>query len=113
MEAISCKLCGTVIAERMERPIGYEIGRSGQTVKVVAREFVRFPIYTEIKIAFDDGSYHVTHGCSNCIVSALPPAVLAELHQADQEESPDGYTEREKARYPVGIVFLKIGGGPA
>jgi hypothetical protein len=110
MDSIVCKLCGTVIAERMERPIGYETDRAGNRVKVVAREFVRYPLYTEIKIAMDDGSWHVTHGCSNCLHDHLPLDVLQELHEADQEESPDGFTKREKDRRPVGVTGLKKGG---
>lgn len=110
MQSISCKLCGTVIAERMERIKGFETDRAGNRTKIISREFVRFPFYAEVKIAFDDGSSHVTHGCSKCLHMNLTPGVLEELHRADQLESPDGYTARERARRPVGVVGLKIGG---
>lgn len=110
MQSISCKMCGTVIAERTERIKGFETDRAGNRIKIVAREFVRFPHYAEIKIAFDDGSSHVTHGCSKCLYQGLSLKVLEELHRADQLESPDGYTARERARRPVGIIGLKVGG---
>jgi hypothetical protein len=113
MQSLSCKLCGSVIAEKLERPLGYEVDRQGNKTKVVTREFVRYPIYTEMRILFDNGSDHVTHGCANCMTVTLPPEVLDELHRADQEESPDGYTELEKQRYPIGVVHVKTGGEPA
>jgi hypothetical protein len=110
LEGISCKICGTVIAERMERPVGYEVSRTGETVKVVTREFVRFPSYSEIKIALDSGGFHVTHICSTCAQKPLTPDTLLEVYRADQEESPDGYTDREREVRPVGVVQVLIGG---
>lgn len=110
-EAISCKICGTVIAEKMERTIGYETDRAGNRIRVVARQFVYLPTYTEIKIVFEDGSDHVTNGCSNCMHDQLKPEVLDEIHRADQEQSPDGYTERERNRHSVGVIGVVKGGG--
>jgi hypothetical protein len=113
MISLSCKLCGSVIAEKLEQTLRFETDRMGNKIKVVAREFVRYPIYTEMRILFDDGSDHVTHGCANCMTVTLPTEVLDELHRADQEDSPDGYTEREKARHALSIVTIKTGGEPA
>jgi hypothetical protein len=110
MDAISCKICGTVIAERMERPIGFETDRAGNRIKVVAREFVYVPNYMEIRIAFDDGSHHITHGCSACLTANLTPEVLEELHVADQIDSPDGFTQRERDRKPIGVISAKTVG---
>lgn len=110
-EAISCKICGTVIAEKMERIVGYEMDRAGNRTKVISRQFVYLPTYTEIKITFDDGSNHVTNGCSICMHDKLRPEVLEEIHRADQEQSPDGYTERERQRHPIGVVGIVKGGG--
>jgi hypothetical protein len=106
IEALQCKICGTTIADTVERIIGYEMTRGGQRIKVVNRQFTRLPNYREVKIEFDDSSNHVTNGCDKCLSMNLHPSVLAELHEADQLESPDGYTDRERARYPVGVITI-------
>lgn len=110
---LCCKLCGTVIAGKQERIIRYETDRQGNRVKVVRDQFTRHSNYVEIKMAFegDDEYYHITQGCSKCLNTKLSVPVLTELHQADQEESPDGYTERERARVPTHVVALRSDGG--
>jgi len=112
LRELMCKMCGTVIAGFTERIVGYEMDRAGNKVKVVSRQFTRFHNYTELKIAFSDGSFHVTNGCSACLSMSLPPAALDELHRADQEESPDGYTERERERAdPTAVAVRHDAGG--
>jgi hypothetical protein len=107
-KSIQCKLCGTVIADTVDIVRGYEKSKGGQTIKVVQRQLTYNANYREIKIAFEDPNYfHVTHGCDKCLSLDLPMAVLVELHAADQEESPDGFTERERAQVPVGVVVLQ------
>lgn len=108
LEALQCKLCGAVIADTIERVTGYEVDRGGNRVKIVNRQFTRFANFTEIKILFNDGSMHVTTGCSKCLNLNLRPAVLDEMHQADQEESPDGYTDRERARRAVHVTTVRV-----
>lgn len=108
LRSLQCKLCGTVIGDVVEKAVGYENSRGGQLVKVVTRQFMRFSNYTEIKIAFEDPLYyHVTNGCDKCLHMHLPVNVLAELHAADQEDSPDGYTDREKAQVPLAVMVLR------
>lgn len=108
MKALQCKLCGVVIADTVDRTVGFERTRGGQLIKVVRRQMTRFGNYCEIKIAFADPNYfHVTHGCRGCMHMGLHPSILAEIHAADQEVSPDGYTAKEKAQTPVGVVALQ------
>lgn len=108
VQSIQCKMCGTVIADTVDRVRGYERTKSGQLIKVVQRQFTRFSNYREIKIAFENPLYfHVTHGCSDCMSMTLTSAHLAELHAADQEDSPDGYTERERVQVPTFVLVLK------
>jgi|SRR5262245_35642540 len=109
VRSLQCKLCGIVIADTVDRIRGYERTRSGQLVKVVERQLTRFTNYREIKIAFDDPLYyHVTHGCADCFHIHLEPDVLAELHAADQAESPDGFTAREMSKTPIGVSVLQV-----
>ena len=110
---ILCKLCGSVIAAKTERIIRYDTDRQGNRVKVVRDQFTRFSNYAEIKISFvgDDEYFHITHGCTKCLNTGLSVDVLTELHQADQEESPDGYTDRERARVPIKVEALRNDGG--
>lgn len=108
VQSIQCKTCGAVIADTIDRVKGYEMTKGGQLVKVVQRQLTRFANYREIKIAFENPRYfHVTHGCSDCMSMTLTPPQLIELFVADQEESSDGYTERERAQVPVGVVVLQ------
>lgn len=108
LKTLQCKLCGSVIADVIERALRYEKSPGGQLVKVVQRQFTRLSNYREMKIAFEDPTYfHVTHGCAACLRPDLEVAILQELHAADQEESPDGYTDRERAQVPVGILVLQ------
>lgn len=67
-----CKVCGAQIGR-------YEQDRKG---------FVRNSMYAEVKIQFDDGSYHVTNGCKNCIKMSLAPDTLQEMYEADCEDAP-------------------------
>lgn len=110
---IMCKICGTVIAAKIERILRFEVTRQGERVKVVSETFSRMSNYVEIKIGFegDDEYTHITHGCDKCMTLTLSSAALAELHQADQEKSPDGYTDRERSRVPTQVIALKADGG--
>ena len=108
LKSIQCKLCGIVIADTIDRIRGYEQTRGGQLIKVVQRQLTRFANYREIKIAFEDPNYfHITHGCDKCLTLNLSLAKLQELHMADQEESPDGFTAREQAQIPIGVAVLR------
>lgn len=105
--SMQCKICGNVIADTQEVILRHERTPAGQIVKVVQRQFVRLGNYREIKIGFENPRYfHITHGCSDCLKMNMPIEVLAELHAADQAESPDGYTRRERAQVPTGVLIL-------
>lgn len=111
LQSLQCKLCGAVIADTADRIVRYEMSRGGERIKVIKRQFTRLSNYREIKIAFDDPLYfHVTHGCSGCMGMSLPADVLAEMHRADQEHSPDGYTDRERSKTPTHVVAVSTGG---
>ena len=109
LKSVQCKLCGVVIADTVDRIVGYETSRGGQLVKVVRRQFTRFANYCEIKVAFEGTLYsHITHGCRGCLAAHMSPAVLSELHTTDQDIDPDGYTEREKEMNPSGVAVLRL-----
>lgn len=107
MQAIQCKMCGDVIADTVERTVAFEMDRAGNKVKVVNRKFTMFPNYTEAKIIFHDGTFHVTHGCRRCMTLELNTDALDEIHRADQEDSPDGYTEAERNRSAVAVTVVR------
>lgn len=75
--ALDCKICGARIASTQLRPNP----GAGHTMK-----FTRSNLYAEIKFELDDGSYHVTNGCKNCLGMGLTPDVLQELFDADMED---------------------------
>jgi len=105
--SLACKLCGTTIADTVERTIRYERNRLGERVRVTREQFTRFANYTEAKIEFSDSSYHITHGCDKCLsIVGMSPAKLDELHEVDQLESPDGFTARERARSALGVIAI-------
>ena len=112
VQSVQCKVCGVVIADTVERTLRYEQGRSGERTRVVNQQFTRLANYREIKIVFEDPTYfHVTNGCNKCLSMSMDIAILAEMHEADQLESPDGYTERERAQKPIGVVTLSATSG--
>ena len=66
---ILCKGCGCEIA------------------KQTPRGFVRGTNYAELKMGFDDGSFHVTNLCSACVKDASRDAAFcASLHKADMDQ---------------------------
>lgn len=77
-----CKICGTAIAGTTYRPKG-----SGLKIDQLVEKFIRFPVYAEMKLECNDGSFHVTHGCKDCITTMQPIAVLRELWRSDLEEA--------------------------
>jgi hypothetical protein len=107
--SLQCKVCGDTIADTQDRTTAYEVTRSGERVKVVKRQYVHFANYTEAKIEFTDGSFHITNGCDKCLTAHMSLAVVKEMYRADQEDSPDGYTDIEQAREPARIVRVVRG----
>lgn len=94
--ALDCKLCGTRIASTQLRP--------GPLPNSVPKpKFSRNNMYAEIKFQFDDGSYHVTNGCKNCLSKDMPPEVLQELFEADME---DALVHAKGGAKPTKVVVL-------
>jgi hypothetical protein len=87
VKEIFCKLCGAQIAG--ERRVLLNTRKDKNTGKIIEEysvKFQRLPTYAELKMQFEDGSYHVTNGCSSCMQMHLHPEVLQELYDADAEE---------------------------
>ena len=78
IDRLFCKMCGEPIAGTVEAPRG-----SGAMASRLVMRFRRFPNYIEAKFLFDDGHFHVTNGCKNCITMGLTPTQMEELHAAD------------------------------
>lgn len=76
-----CKVCGEQIAGMVPRPKG-----PGPEIGVLVEKFTRFPNFADAKFHFNDGSFHVTNGCQNCLRLGLTPAEMLELYRCDMEE---------------------------
>lgn len=109
LSVLRCKICGTVIGERAERSHGFKRLPDGRMIERISDQFHRNNLYCEIKIAFEDGSAHVTNGCKNCLVGLTDGAILSELEQADMLE------QKLKPRTAIvaEVVEVKAGGGIA
>lgn len=102
IQKIFCKVCGSGIAGTTERPRG-----SGPMADQMVERFMRFPNYVEAKFEFDDGSFHVTSGCRDCVHAGIDRQTMLELYQADMAEMkmPAG------DRTPIQVIAVKPGGG--
>lgn len=73
-EEMYCKVCGTVIAQLEYKPKG----------DVVVERFTRTPNYAELKMKMQDGSKHITNGCSVCVRRAMKDEKLMQaMYEAD------------------------------
>lgn len=73
-EKMYCKVCGEVIADLQYKPKG----------DFVVERFTRTPSYAELKMQMQDGSKHITNGCSTCIRRAMKDVPLMQkMYQAD------------------------------
>lgn len=95
LNRVYCKMCGVEIAGLVERPKG-----SGPKNSIMVTKFIRFPNYAEIKMEFDDGSFHVTNGCNVCLHEELSANDLLDLYLADcaDQKTPVG------SRKPIRVV---------
>lgn len=110
VEELFCKLCGSSIAGyRASLDKGSSV--DGQIMGTRTVRFMRSSIYAEMKIEFEDGSFHVTSGCSNCLNPNLSKAHLKELHVADMEQDPFPGSDKLAKRVPKRIVIVQVGGG--
>lgn len=94
--AVACKICGTQIANTQEKP-----GPFPDSAPV--KRFMRSNLYAEIKFEFDDGSYHVTNGCKNCLSKDMSPELLEQLFLADME---DALVNSKAGAKPTKVVVL-------
>jgi hypothetical protein len=107
LERLQCKLCGTVIGEVQERTIGTRQRTNGRMVERVIETFTRNHLYTEVKIVYDDGSAHITNGCSRCLTGDLNEEQMDELTYTDE----DDLGLKRSGRKPLAVVKALIGGG--
>lgn len=99
--ALDCKICGTRIASTYLRPGPFP-------ASVPIPKFSRNNLYAEIKFEFDDGSYHVTNGCKNCLGKDMSPELLQELFNADME---DALVHAKAGAKPTKVVVLDTTAG--
>jgi len=104
---LHCKICGVVIGETGTRTLDRIRDPGGNIVERVMESFLRNDLYTEMKIAYDDGSAHVTNGCRTCLTTALTMDELAQLTRADEIDLELPHREGK----PIAIVKIKAGGG--
>src|SRR5215813_11347863 len=107
MQRLLCKVCGVVIGERELRSLERKADPGGRLVERIVDGFIRNDLYTEMKIAYDDGSAHVTNGCKNCLTQALTLDDLAALTIADEID----LQLPHRTGKPIGIVKIMAGGG--
>jgi hypothetical protein len=85
IKELYCKVCGRLIGE------------------AVGREFIRNDWFAEIKMRMDDGSFHISVGCSKCLAD-MPIPAMKELFDSDIAEVLPGKVEAFKDRQPVRLV---------
>lgn len=102
VKALFCKICGVNIADTIPRP-----GPHVNSVPVM--RFSRNALYAEIKFDFDDGSFHVTNGCKDCLKMNLTPAVLQQLYDADMVDAL--FLPKEEGVKPVHVLILDLTAG--
>jgi hypothetical protein len=107
LSRLQCKLCGTVIGEIQMRTVGFRERPNGRIVERIVENFTRNHLYSEIKIACEDGSAHVTNGCHKCLTGELSVEVLEELIQTDEEEQELSPSARKVTR----VLKTLQGGG--
>lgn len=84
IEQVNCKICGNQMSGLVETDRNQRVEFiNGE--KVIFRHLLhmRFPLYNEIKILFEDGSDHVTHVCVECVKKGLSIDQLKFLCIAD------------------------------
>jgi hypothetical protein len=114
IEELFCKVCGSAIGGMTSQVKGRRFESATKTwIEEHVLEFRRFHNYAELKMQFEDGSYHVTNGCRTCLSATLIPEQLHELHIADMEVEDMIYPGQEEhmARIPVSAVAIRIDGG--
>lgn len=111
LQEIFCKACGTSIGGVQETIKGRRREGDGRWVEDRTSGFRRFSNYVEIKMQFEDGSFHVTNGCRNCLNDKLTPEQLQELHHADMDIEGTPSSQAMKERKPVRVVVFRPDAG--
>jgi|SRR5580765_2997296 len=113
LEELFCKVCGTAIGGLVTQVKGTRITREGKQIEEQIIRFRRYHNYVEVKMQFEDGSYHVTCGCNQCMSVNLTPEQLDELHQADMSVEEEIYPGQEEhmARKAAMVVAIRTDGG--
>jgi len=111
-----CKGCGIPIAQvrDIETRTITESHRAldrPKTIRQEVRIFKRLENYTELKIEFENGTFHVTNGCAGCLIEDISVEKLRELLIADVEMSPEGFRQRDIDRVVKGVAQIKRGAG--
>jgi len=96
-----------VIGELGTTPVGRYQDSLGRIIEKHVEAFTRNDFYTELKIAYEDGSFHITNGCKNCLHQSLTIDQLAQITEVDEDDLE--LPHRNGA--PVGIMKIKLGGG--
>lgn len=99
---VLCKACGEVIRDL--RPVAEPL--EDDTVPVA---LISLAHYTEVKIEFDDGSFHITPMCGDCAKAGWTSEALEELYGSDLDQwALDAFDAAEILRWarrkPVKIV---------
>ncbi len=84
--AVQCKLCSSDITGLIETDDENEIEYTklkNTTIKKVPMTYAYFANYMEIKIQFDDKTYHVTNLCKNCLKSFITFEELEYVYLCD------------------------------
>lgn len=114
IEELFCKVCGSAIAGMQSTIKGRRLDpATKQWIEEHVLEFRRFHNYAELKMQFEDGSYHVTNGCKTCLSGTLPIEKLHELHIADMliEDMIYPGQEEHMSRVPESAVAIRTDGG--
>lgn len=110
IKELYCKLCGSAIAGEREMSRGLKHAKDGRQYEQLVMRFARFSNYVEAKMQFEDGSFHVTNGCTNCLTPNMGPDDMKRLHEADIAAMPEGFTVRDMHRTPKRIVKVSTDG---
>lgn len=110
LTVLYCKVCGEAIARLGERFVDTSPGPAGKIIEKYTESFVRGPNYIEAKMVFNDGSGHITHGCTKCLSEDTDLETLRDMYVADLEHMGLAVDRDKKV---VGMVALRIGGGIA
>lgn len=108
LERLYCKICGQIIGELLVRPLERQTTPDGRIIERNVEKFVRNSQYCEMKIAYDDGSSHVTNGCVQCFQGIqFDEYDLQKLTEVDEIDLKLAH----RNGFPIGIMQIKPGGG--